>query len=170
MDNTNHLIQNIDNTIPNAKKIMLEFILTFSRLESALKNTPKYLVGDKNKAEPNWEAFLMSINKVFDSKINKDITDSVDYIIDNPPRKQVILKGVLKWKDSTLDEGAALTKKLGAYIRRVRNNLMHGGKFNGNYEPESRNYQLLKSSLIVMNYMIDLDKDVKTNFCEQLYL
>lgn len=170
MDNTNHLIQNIDNVMPNAKNIMLEFILTFSRLESALKNTPKYLLGDANRAEPNWSAFLMSIDKVFDANKDKSIVDSVNYIVDNPPRKQVNINGVLTWKDSTVDAGAALTKKLGDYIRRVRNNLMHGGKFHGNYEPESRNYQLLKSSLIVMNYMIDLDKDVKTNFCEQLYL
>ena len=41
-------------------------------------------------------------------------------------------------------------KRQGIYIRTVRNNLFHGGKFVGSYEPDiSRNYTLINNLSLI---------------------
>ena len=167
MKNINKFRANVEDSIPEGVVLMQNFFFTFSRFECALKNTPKYLTGN-TEAKPNWDVFANDISQKFNVNVNKKVKGAVDYIIGEPPRKQINIKGNLVWQESLVNTNATLTNKLSVYIRRVRNNLMHGGKFNGNYNPETRNFQLINSSLILLDYFLELDTDVKTNFLNNL--
>jgi hypothetical protein len=50
------------------------------------------------------------------------------------------------------------------YLRRVRNNLLHGGKFYGGIEIGSRNWNLVLNSMVIIENWIDLNNDVKNKF------
>ena len=47
------------------------------------------------------------------------------------------------------------------YVRRVRNNLFHGGKFNEHWFAPERSQKLLESSLIILYHCLDLSAPVK---------
>jgi len=47
-----------------------------------------------------------------------------------------------------------------AYVRRVRNNLFHGGKFNGHWFEPQRSGELLTHSLCILRGAIDLHAEV----------
>jgi hypothetical protein len=92
------------------------------------------------------------------------LRNAVDFILNEPPRKQTIDNGRLTWQESLVDNNTSMTIKLCVYIRRVRNNMLHGGKFNGNYNPKSINYRLITYSTFLLNNWLDLDLEVKNNF------
>ncbi|CAM3142941.1 hypothetical protein DRF59_12675 [Chryseobacterium flavum] len=91
--------------------------------------------------------------------------EAVNYLKNNPPKIQIFSDGNLEWKPRVRDINQPLINKLSLSIRDVRNNLFHGGKFNGNYkEDESRNYILLKSVIVVLQEWLSLNDTVKENF------
>ena len=166
MENTNRLKAIMQNQIPNGESVIFDFFITFSRLECALKNTKRFL--HPHHAEAQWEKFAKIIAPSFNSDQTPGLRSAVDYIINNPPKKQVINAGILTWSDCILNGSFSTTGKLCVYIRRIRNNLLHGGKFNGNYNPDSRNFQLISYSTLILNQMIELDEEVKTNFLSDI--
>lgn len=166
MENTNRLKTLIHNQIPNGKSIIFDFFITFARLECALKNTTKFL--EPNKPHPYWDKFADSISISFNPDNSPQLRDAVDYILNQPPKKQVVIEGRLEWQEKIINENQSLTRKLCIYIRRIRNNLLHGGKFNGNYNPDSRNFQLITNSTIILNNWIELDYEVKSNFLSDI--
>lgn len=167
MKNIKAFLETVENSIPDGVNLIQKFFFTFSRFECALKNTPGYLTGN-NDAKPNWDVFANNISEEFDVTINNDVQQAVEYIIGEPPRKQINNNGMLVWEESIVDDNATITNKLCIYIRRVRNNLMHGGKYNGNYSPESRNYQLIKHSIVLLDYFLELSDEVKVNFLKNI--
>jgi hypothetical protein len=159
MKNTQTLIDYF-NRFPDGQDIIFRFFITFARLECALKNSSEYLTGDRTQAKPNWNKFVDELID-FNPDASTSLRESVDYIINNPPQKQIVQLGKLAYKES-IENDPCIRRKLNVYIRRIRNNLLHGGKFDGNYIPEiSRNYNLLNSALVIMNNWIDLNADIK---------
>ena len=90
-------------------------------------------------------------------------------MLSNPPKIQSISGSEIVWIDRQFQNNTPEICKLDQHIRDVRNNLFHGGKFNGVFEREiSRNFKLLHSALIVLNEWLELDDDVKKLFFESL--
>jgi hypothetical protein len=138
------------------------FLETFARMEFALKAVGLHNAdasGNSNDAQPNWNDFAACIEGVFDSNHNADITAAYNYILTNPPKKQVIRNGVLEWEAAPAQ--GSDTAKLLIYIRRVRNNLFHGGKFNGHWFDPQRSNALLSHSLTILDYVRDIHPAVK---------
>ncbi len=67
-----------------------------------------------------------------------------------------------KWEENIVSGG--LKEQLPEYIRRIRNSLMHGAKFYGQIETDSRNWKLISSSLIIIEHWINLSEKVKNRF------
>lgn len=87
--------------------------------------------------------------------------------MDKPPLKQVLKDGVLDWK-STEEENVPLLLKLILSVRRVRNNLFHGGKFPSvNLEDPGRNADLLESSIVILEGCLLLNDRVKELFYQR---
>lgn len=144
---------------------IIEFYITFSRFECALKQSIEFANITGGKVEPNWDVFVSRIRLLFNSSSSSLLKSSVQYLLKNPPKKQAINDSTIQWADNLASETSPEINKLLYYIKNVRNNLFHGGKFNGNFsEDESRNHRLINSCLVVLNNWLELHQGVKNLF------
>lgn len=162
-------IANLNKSITiEGQNIMNEFFITFSRFEFALKNS-NYVNTDNVKVMANWDTFTQSISNSFNIEKTQILKKSVEYLLDNPAKLQIIQNGQLGWENRVFQANSPIINKLSQTIRDIRNNLFHGGKFNGNYEQDvSRNFLLLKYSIIVLNEWLNLNNIVKENFSKSI--
>ena len=147
--------------IPDNAYPALEFFYFFARFEYALKATGFCI--NRNGAEPDWNRFSQVIEPAF---INPEpfIIDSIRYISQNPPLKQVFHAGHLEWVNSE-PQTSRTSEKLLIYVRRVRNNLFHGGKFsNGYFDNTERNSLLLLHCTNLLHYCLLKNSDLEVAF------
>lgn len=79
--------------------------------------------------------------------------------------KQVVVDGRLAWGTVGPDESLSEAEQLLLYVRRVRNNLFHGGKFSAElFEDTERQEQLLRNSLVILSACLSLSPDVRGFF------
>lgn len=138
-------------------KTAFEFLYLFARFEFAQKALG-FHKGDGD-AEPNWDEFA---NEISDRSDFNDlrIKEAVEYYFEQPPKKQVVRCGELKWEPFELNQGKL--KGLFLYLRKVRNNLFHGGKFKGKYfEDPDRSNELIRNGIRLMDYCSDIYPDMK---------
>ncbi|GGD39883.1 hypothetical protein GCM10012288_12370 [Malaciobacter pacificus] len=148
----------------NIEELAFEFFKLFSKMEYALKATgiQKYLKNDRNNnAFADWEEFISKNSSSFSLTYLSD-----KYILNNPPKIQKVdnsgnLVFSNHWYSNSNDLKSAIE-----YLKTVRNNLFHGGKGTSTefIEDNTRNKELLKSSIEIIKYIKTLDSDVKSNF------
>ena len=129
--------------------LVQEFFFVFSRFEYALKITD-YL--RRNSTEPliDWRRFATSVEHVFSDPPNRDFAKAIEYLTTHPPKKQILIQGRIAWTDGTPQTDFVADLIL-LYVRRVRNNLFHGGKFRQHrLEYQERTPELLHHSLVVI--------------------
>lgn len=162
-------IEDLNKTITiEGQTLMMEFFITFSRFECALKAS-NFVNGNLDRVSPNWDTFVASIAAAFNQAKTEDLDAAVNYIIQNPPRVQSLDNGQLTWRDRNFQPNEPLVNRLSLSIRDIRNNLFHGGKFNGNYQQDvSRNFILLKNSIIILNEWLELSAAVKQNYLQPI--
>lgn len=136
------------------RELVFRFFTVFSLFEYALKQ-----VGDIRKgefAEPDWDMFAARINEKFDRNRTDELKEAVEYLLTFPPKKQVVENKRIVFC-TVLANKPSNTGDLSVYIRRVRNNLFHGGKFG--YD-ENRDSRLIECCLIVLEEWASLDENV----------
>lgn len=133
-----------------------EFFKCFSTAEYALKAS-NFFNPNANHAQADWDAFARE-QKIIDIIGVNALSKSVRYILDNPPNKQIIDNGKLSWSVSE-PQNKSECEKLFIYIRRVRNNLFHGGKlWRGDWLEPQRSVNLMRASIeIIEAAMNELD-------------
>lgn len=138
-----------------------ELFHVFSRTEYSLKASG-YNNGD-GAAKANWRKFALEVEELIACPSSGSLKEAIDFILNAPPRKQVIREGVIEWdvSEPTTDSQA---DKLLIYVRRVRNNLFHGGKFNGHWFAPERSEPLLKHSLVILSSCVESIPDVKSAY------
>lgn len=158
----NSLNQKFDN---KGLKLIQRFFFTFSRFECALKQSIEFAkTAQHGGVEADWEKFIKNVKPVFDKNRSLALQEAVDFLLKNPPKKQVIHDNKIVFVDINT-KGKSEIDCLKLYIKTIRNNLFHGGKFYGRMHPEdSRNYKLLLNGIIVMDELISLNKSVNKNF------
>lgn len=134
------------------KELVWDFFVTFSRFEYALKASGKYRRRGKDAAaEADWEKFAKDLGRLEKAELNPVLKRGA-YLIENPPRKQVINSaGSLDWAEA--EPNGAEIRKLLIYIRRVRNNLFHGGKAHRGSE---RDRDLIDASRSVLKAILEI--------------
>ncbi len=153
---------------PEGHRLIQDFFICFSRFECALK-AAGFIDGGANRAWPNWDTFVASIEPTFVKGASPELRNAVDYILLNPPRIQTLQGGQLVWQNRVFEANEPEICKLGKSIRDIRNNLFHGGKFHGKFEDEvSRNSRLLSYSLIVLDNWLGLSDPVRVNYLTQI--
>jgi hypothetical protein len=129
----------------------IEFFATFSRAEYTLKRhgycfmRGGQLVVDWNRFADEMPMFVQAIRQ----------HGFAQTLLDTPPKKQIIdQNGLLDWQDAQpIGENI---RRLFEMIRRVRNNLFHGGKFHADLNTDtSRSVNLLRESTWVIYRAID---------------
>jgi len=146
---------------PSLDDLSIEMFRTFARFEYALK-AAGFHCGD-GRAEPNWRSFAESVPRLFDEPDDPDLRAAVRYILDHPPKKQIVANAVLTWANSA-PETDLLSDEVLIYVRRVRNNLFHGGKFNGHWFEPERSELLLRHSLVILQACIAASDDLGQAF------
>ena len=140
--------------------LIYEFFRTFARFEYALKASGFH---PQNRAEPDWNSFARSpqVRKVLDAPVDGGLRAAIAYILDHPPKKQVIENGILTWRDRPPDTASQSGRVL-RLVCRVRNNLFHGAKENEvNIE---RTEQLLRHSLAILHGCLEASESVRTAY------
>lgn len=146
-------------------QLAAEMFRTFARFEYALK-AAGYHKGN-GAAEPNWRSFAESIPGAFDGPADTPLGEAVRYILEHPPKKQVVAGGNLDWSEEAPQTDLQSDRVL-IYVRRVRNNLFHGGKFNGRWFEPQRSEILLRHSLTILRACLDASDDVRQAFNSQV--
>lgn len=166
---TKQFIDSLYNSITDeGLSLINEFFITFSRFECALKASG-FHNENNGKVTANWDTFVASIREEFDSGRTDSLKSAVDYLTQHPPKVQAINGNSLVWNERNFDQNVPIVNRLCLSIRDIRNNLFHGGKFQGNYQEDvSRNYKLLKSSIVVLNEWLRLNNIVKDNFLQPI--
>ena len=159
------------------RELLLNFFLTFSRFEYALKasnffkrpNTSSNNTLRPPDAQPDWDRFAVSLRDAFHKDKNNQLLEACKYIIESPPWKQVIINDRVDWESPIRPEHETDIEFILRMVRCIRNNLFHGGKCNNKaFEQKERNKKLLECSLIVLNECLALSPSVKDTFDEAI--
>lgn len=134
-------------TTGSLNDLAIQLFQAFSRTEYALK-AAGYHNGDGN-AEANWQKFALAVEPTISNPLSLELKAAIAFILKAPPKKQVIVGGNIEWAvvaPTTISQADTLLQ----YVRRVRNNLFHGGKFNGHWFDPERSESLLRHSLEIL--------------------
>ena len=125
------------------------FFRTFARFEYALKATGFHR--GEGRTTPNWRKFAESesVRNILGNPADNGLKAAIEYILAHPPKEQVVRDGILTWNESPPQTNLQSDLIL-MYVRRVRNNLFHGGKFNGRWFEPERSKELLMHSLTIL--------------------
>lgn len=160
------------------RELLLEFFLTFSRFEYALKaigffkkpDPEKYEPAKPPSAEPDWSTFRVSLRNIFQTNRTKTLKHACEYLLDNPPWKQVLSKNAdwkVAWETPARPENETEVEFLLRMVSYVRNNLFHGGKHGIEvHEDTGRTEALLRNSLIVLEECLVLVPQLRQAFDE----
>lgn len=129
----------------NLDKLAIELFRKFARIEYALKAAGFH--NGEGKASADWNKFACSVKGLLEH--DSTIAEAVKYMKEQPPKMQVVRDGLLKWEVAAPD--ASDTHELLLCVRRVRNNLFHGGKFNEHWFEPERSVPLLRHSLSILD-------------------
>lgn len=145
---------------PDLDLLAYRFFRQFSRMEYALKATGR-LANFNGDAKANWDSFGDQIDPKLNelAQENDVLQRAIRFMMDHPPKKQTVQDGSLEWQD-VQPTGMTDARMLLVYVRRVRNNLFHGGKFNSGWLDPQRSKRLLEHALTILERCIDLDADV----------
>ena len=138
-----------------------ELFHVFSRTEYSLK-AAGFNNGD-GAAEANWRDFALDVENLIANPNTQQLKEAIDFIFSAPPKKQVIRNGLIEWEETEPTTNSQADKLL-IYVRRVRNNLFHGGKFNGHWFEPERSEALLRSSLVILSSCVESVHDVRSAY------
>lgn len=142
----------------NLDHLAAKLFHVFSRTEYALKASG-FNNGD-GPAKANWQQFAFAIEDSVANPQTAELRDAIDFIFNAPPKMQMIVGGVIDWTDVEPNTNSSADKLL-QYVRRVRNNLFHGGKFNGHWFAPERSEPLLRHSLVILTAVVEAVPQVR---------
>jgi len=162
--NESHLHITIQKFIQaNSNDLAFDFFIIFSRFEFALK-ARGYMRDSSGGVIVDWNKFAEDVDGDIMQSEDSQFISALNYIKGNPPKKQMIEDGKLSWKTDNSIEDFTFNRLL-VLLRRIRNNLFHGGKFIKGYEEDiSRDEQLLKSGIIIIQTCLLVNKKLMDYF------
>lgn len=147
---------------PALNQLAGEFFRMFSRMEYALKATG-YLVPNRRNAEADWTRFAIAIHKRFEIIDTEQLRKETAFLLREPPKKQTNNNGVVEW-DPTPPDAKNQTDLLLHYVRRIRNNLFHGGKFNGRWFEPERSGPLIHVGIEILSACLQASEEVSVEY------
>lgn len=148
------------------RELLADFFMTFARTEYALKRAQYFRGTEGRPPTILWDKFAKTIAAELFATKEPAVRGAIDYLAENPPRKQVVKGHELSWESPQESEDpsrdAVLLIKS---VRTVRSNLFHGGKEAKEMLAE-RDRRLLISCLNLLSYAVSLEKDVLHFFVE----
>ena len=145
--------------------VTMRFFVVFSCFEFALKRAGYASRRRRKDVVADWDGFGRRFSDRFFSAVTDEVLNAVRYLTENPPRKEVLNDwDELDWEDAPCADPTSLLDIL-IIVRRVRNNLFHGGKFPSGPVPfPGRDRDLVCSCILVLEACIPLDSAVADRF------
>lgn len=141
-------------------ELAYEFLGTFARLEYALKGSG-FARGSATSVEANWDTFAVAIDWHFRRSTDQFFKAAVNFLLTEPPRKQVLRNGRVDWKESPPAENLPKAQQVLLMVRRIRNNLFHGAKvWSPEYGNRERDIKLVEAGLLVLKHCALLNREV----------
>ena len=143
------------------RELVFKFFRIFSRFEYALKRA-KYLIGKATagsnmiKAKPDWNAFSKSVEGCLENTSDLDAKRARDYLLNNEPLIQHFRFDSISDQVHFSFEKTEFAdahppsdeRRILNFVEIVRNNLFHGGKYEGHMANDpARNHLLLHECL-----------------------
>ena len=140
-------------------QLAFEFFKIFAQYEYALKRTG-YTRFRNGKIFLDWDRYAREKGQlVWELRHkNQNLLNAIEYLLKEPPKKQILIEGKLCWKDASRGK---TVDDLFAHVRRVRNNLFHGGKFGGEWLAPDRSRELINNSLIILRAQKMADEKIR---------
>lgn len=136
--------------------LAFKFFRLFAQYEYALKAMSYGRAGRNDAADADWDRFANEVGKVLLSEQDPAVADARELLLTTPPKRQVWIDGSVAWAGVPNNERTA--QVLFGHIRRVRNNLYHGGKFNGRWIDPDRSEGLISASLLLLQHLMTCDQ------------
>jgi hypothetical protein len=136
-------------------QIAFRFFKLFAQYEYALKAMGFGSAGSNGQAEPAWDQFANEVGIKIMTVTDEPVAAARCYILEQPPKRQVWVGGAAAWEPVANNDKSVQT--LFGHIRRVRNNLYHGGKFNGRWIDPDRSRELIDKSILILVTLLELD-------------
>ena len=136
-------------------QLAFRFFKLFAQCEYALKAMGFGRAAKAYAAEADWDRFASEVGALLLREQDPEVVAARTYLFENPPRRQVWVNGGVAWVAVPNNERSA--QILFAHIRRVRNNLYHGGKFNGRWIDPDRSAELISKSLLLLEHLVNAD-------------
>jgi hypothetical protein len=146
-------------------ELVLLFFSMFSRYEYAMKAAGHVHAGSGDAAEPDWAYIDQALRELVNKELER-LQEEAGTLVTDPPRKQVYRNGTLHFAPtgSAGDAAANLT----VWLRRVRNNLFHGGKYSREFVLlDGRSRELIRCSISLLNGL--LTASTLTDVAERFY-
>ncbi len=134
-------------------RLAFRFFKLFAQYESTLKERGYFYVRNGH-IFVGWDRFANEI--IGHNFLNAlgEVASEAEYILENPPMKQEVNNfGNIIWAEVQNNDRSV--QALFSHIRRMRNNLFHGAKFNGEWFDPKRSQKLLKAGLIILEHYRD---------------
>jgi hypothetical protein len=140
-----------------AEEEFLQFVLLFARFEYALKRTSGLAFVRGEAVYADWRKFGRELDSGFDPTQNDDLCHGIEYLIQQPPLKQILNNEGLSFVQPKPRTDEPFLVQVLDTVKTVRNNLLHGGKFpDGEVLDPARNRTLLKSASVVLRECLRL--------------
>lgn len=141
-------------------ELAFRFFKIFAQCEYALKAMGYGRAGRNESAEADGDQFANEVAGPFLlQETDNPIAEAVNYLLENPPKRQVWKDGHVSWAKVQNNERSP--QVLVAHIRCVRNNLYHGGKFNGRWLAPDRSAELISKPLLLLEYLMQSDQGLR---------
>lgn len=147
------------------RELVCDFLAVFARAEYALKagGFAKAVGGDRAAAD--WTKFAKNVSSGFDREASPELSRAVTYLITNPPQRQTYqVENDLGWGAVPVKSNASHAERLVEYVKCVRNNLFHGGKYLPVPASAPDRDFLLLSSMVVLSALLLLNSTVSLEY------
>jgi hypothetical protein len=134
-----------------------EFFKVISRFEFALKDIGFARMGRDEVPEIKWDDFANGLGREFYNKIK--IEGVAPTLLSEPPRLQLIRANRLEWQDARPPSNV---QELFGAVRRVRNNLFHGGK--SGEADNQRSEKLIAEAIAVLQEALQASDNIRRSF------
>lgn len=135
------------------RELLLEFFVSFSRFEYALK-AAGFRKDPPDDADVSWDKFENWLDTLQPAELTP-VLRAGQYLLENPPKKLVVRGGVPDWEVPGRD-GQSDMRFLLQGLSRARNNLFHGGKWLTAPEPRDRNKRVISICAKVLTALLDM--------------
>ena len=106
------------------------------------------------KPKQTGQALHPKVEPLIQEPSSIELAEAIEFLFKSPPKKQIISDGKIEWSDANPNQPLKADNLL-IYVRRVRNNLFHGGKFNGHWFAPNRSELLIRHSLVIIRECIN---------------